>query len=194
MIGVVLPTRGMVFTETIQGIIDSFDDYKLYMSHNLPTPDSFNTLTNQAVDDGCDRIFITNDDVVVTPDIVDNLLTDSPVTFCEVPLTEEFSGYYTNHKGEVTMVGTSCLMVKREVFESLKRPYFRTDIRYVDIGGEEHEIKDPKAWGGEEAYFSRKVREAGYNFVHVPGRARHLRLLKLGKHHSNEGLHEIYEL
>lgn len=198
MTGVIIPTRGLVFTETIKGILDGFEgrEYKIYLSHNLPTPDSFNQLVNQALADGCELVFITNDDVVVSREIIDHLMeADKPIACCAVPLLPNFSGYYEKD-GEITLCGTSCLLVKREVFEHLDTPYFRTDIRYVTYGGEEHEVvaQQDNNFGGEEVYFCRQAQKKGYKIHLVPGMCRHLRLRKLGEHHSNHGLHEIYDL
>jgi len=198
VIAVVLPTRGTVFTETVIGLLKATEGYdtRFYLSHNLPTPDSFNALVEEAMKDGCDKFFITNDDVVVTKSIFKNLIeSKQPINCAAVNMTENFHGYYEKD-GEVDMCGTSCLMVDREVFEKMTRPYFRTDIRYITQGGEEKEVIDKKgkAWGGEEVYFSRQVRKLGYKINLVEGRARHLRLIKLGEKHSNNGCHIIEDL
>lgn len=197
-LGVIVPTRGLVFTETVIGLLEATEGItaKFYLSHNLPTPDSFNELTNRAMDEGMTHLLITNDDVVITPEILEAMIAlDEDVVTCPTPLTDTFSGYYEKN-GEITLTGTSCVLVRREVLEKIGRPYFRTDVRYIMLDDKEYEKNvDPQSgFGGEEAYFSRQVRKAGYKIRKVDMLTRHLRLVNLGEHHSNNGCHTIVDL
>jgi len=190
--GIVVPTRGLVFTETIIGLLDGFAgrDYKIYLSHNLPTPESFNSLIRRAIDDGNDYILITNDDVVLNKRIVDKLFDKcSDIAFCPCYIGD-FPGYYEKD-GEVTMIGTSAVLVSRKAMCEIGE--LRTDKTYVKIGGEEQILNKPYKFGGEEVSFSKKALELGYKLEKIDDVARHLRLVELGEHRSNNGLHRIEE-
>ena len=52
-IGIILPTRGFLFTEVLEGIEKNRKGYetKLFTSSNLPIPEAQNTLINQALAD-----------------------------------------------------------------------------------------------------------------------------------------------
>jgi hypothetical protein len=191
-VGVVVPTRGLIFTEAISGILSGFEgiDHHIYMSHDLPTPDSFNSLIKAALDDGCDYIYITNDDVVVNKTIIRKLFdAKADIAFCPTYI-KNFPGYYEKN-GEVSMIGTSCVLVKREAMEKIYP--LRTDKTYLTVGDEEMILDKPQEFGGEEVWFSRQALKYGYKMVKIDDKARHLRLITLGEHRSNHGCHEIGE-
>jgi hypothetical protein len=91
------------------------------------------------------------------------------------------------------MCGTACLLVRIDVFNKLKKPYFRTDITY-DFNTWKEVPGHGTAWGGEDAYFCKQIRDAGYKIELSDKRAKHLRLIKLGEKASNNGCHKIEEL
>jgi len=61
----------------------------------------------------------------------------------------------------VTAIGGSTLLVKREVFERIKRPWFKIVYKAIDEEGHAYDE-------GEDEYFSRIVREAGYKILVDP--------------------------
>ena len=62
---------------------------------------------------------------------------------------------------EATCVGGSTLLVKREVFEKLESPCFKIVYKEVDDSGKCYDE-------GEDEYFSRIVREAGFKIMVDP--------------------------
>ncbi len=66
-----------------------------------------------------------------------------------------------NEPQDVSVVGGSTLLVKREVFEKLEDPYFKITYRAVDDKGKCYDE-------GEDEYFSRTAREAGFKLVVDP--------------------------
>lgn len=62
---------------------------------------------------------------------------------------------------EASVVGGSTLLVKREVLEKLKPPYFKIVYREIDENGQCYDE-------GEDEYFSRIAREAGYKLMVDP--------------------------
>jgi len=187
-IGIVCPTRGLVFTETIIGLLDGFAgrDYKIYLSHNLPTPESFNSLISEALNDDCDYIFITNDDVVVTKGIVDKLFDKcSDIAFCPCYIGD-FPGYY-EEDGKVTLIGTSAVLISAKAMREIG------DLRTDKTLSKGEWLDIPKKFGGEEVWFSERAKELGYEMVKIDDRARHLQLVEMGEHYSNHGTHKICE-
>jgi hypothetical protein len=91
--------------------------------------------------------------------------------------------------------GLGCTLVKREVFEKLEYPYFRSDkalllndwpeIKWIEAG--------EQAYGGHDIYFGIKAREKGFKIIKVEGEARHLKLESLGRPEINKGLHAIVD-
>ena len=62
---------------------------------------------------------------------------------------------------DVTAIGGSTLLVKREVFEKIKRPWFKIVYKAIDDEGRCYDY-------GEDEYFSREVIKAGYNLTIDP--------------------------
>ncbi len=56
---------------------------------------------------------------------------------------------------DATAIGGSTLLIKREVFEKLERPWFKITYKAIDEEGHAYDE-------GEDEYFSRIVIEAGY--------------------------------
>lgn len=62
---------------------------------------------------------------------------------------------------DASAVGGGVLLVKREVFECLTRPYFKIVYKAMDVKGKCFDE-------GEDEYFSRIAREAGYKLIVDP--------------------------
>ncbi|KKM95867.1 hypothetical protein LCGC14_1183880 [marine sediment metagenome] len=62
---------------------------------------------------------------------------------------------------ETTAIGGSTLLVKREVFEKMERPWFKIVYKAIDEEGRAYDE-------GEDEYFSRLAREAGYKIMIDP--------------------------
>lgn len=65
------------------------------------------------------------------------------------------------HPVNVSTIGGSTVLVKREVFEAIEKPWFLMQYRAIDEKGMSFDY-------GEDEYFSRKVIAAGYDIVIDP--------------------------
>jgi hypothetical protein len=89
--------------------------------------------------------------------------------------------------------GTGCMLVSRNIFDQIDKPYFRSDRRY-DWQTQKWSKVDPhKVYGLHDMWFTYKCREAMYRIYQVKGECVHLGLTKLGKQNSNMGCHYIGE-
>ena len=195
MIGVVLPTRGLVFTETMIALFKELEgfDYKVYMSFDKVIPDGHNELARQALEDGADYVLFLEEDVVMPEGTIDKMLGKGDVVAMDYGVSSW--GCIATYQGENMWCGLGCTLVKREVFFALQYPYFRSDkslllndwpkITWIDAG--------EQAYGGHDIYFGMKVREKGFKIVKADGEARHLKLEALGTPEINHGLHKIVQ-
>jgi len=62
---------------------------------------------------------------------------------------------------EVIAIGGSTVLIKREVFEKMERPWFKIVYKAIDENGNAYDE-------GEDEYFSRMAREAGYKLMIDP--------------------------
>lgn len=199
MIAVVLPTRGLVFTEVEQALEDlrSKFDIKVYRSRDLPIPDGHNQLTQKALLDRPTHILFIEEDTVPTPDSLEKLLGLHADAAC---LDYGVSGWgcvTRNIEGKILWCGLGCTLVDVKVFDKLEYPYFRADkaLRLNDWTWRDlpKDYVKNKNYGGLDIWFFSKMREKGFTIQQAEGECKHLQLEKLGEKGINAGLHIIVQ-
>lgn len=195
-IGVILPTRGLVYTKVEQAIEElRSSEVKVYRSWNLPIPDGHNQLAKQALSDGCDWLFFIEEDTVPPPGALEKLVqADSDIACIDYGVSG-WACVTRNTKGEILWCGFGCTLVKRNVFEQMTYPYFRADmtLRLNDMTWQklpENYLKT-KQYGSLDIWFCDQARKLGFTITQVEGECEHLELVELGKRATNNGLHTI---
>lgn len=197
-IGIILPTRGLVFTRVEQAIESFRTDYDItvYRSCEMPIPDGHNSLTEKALIEGCDYIFFVEEDTVPPSGALGMLLQANSDIACIDYGVAGWSCVTKNSEGEVLWCGLGCTLVKREVFDRLEKPYFRVDkvLRENDwtwVQLPEQYIKT-KNYGTLDIWFCTQATKNGFRIVQVEGvEADHLELIRLGERGVNNGCHTI---
>jgi hypothetical protein len=197
MIGIVLPTRGLVFTRVEEAIEREKQNHqvRVYRSWDQPIPDGHNTLAKKALEDGCDYIWFIEEDTVPTTGALDRLLeADSPIACVDYGVAG-WGCVTHNSEGEILWCGLGCTLVKKEVLEALDYPYFRADkvLRLNDWTWQQlpESYIEKKNYGSLDIWFCTKAREKGFSITQVEGECEHLELKALGQRQRNNGLHEI---
>lgn len=199
MISVILPTRGIVFTEVEQSIEDNLKEYnhRVYRSFTLPIPESENYLVDKALEDHPTYLLFVEEDTVLPEHAFVNMVKANADIAC---IDYGVSGWscITRRKTttEILWCGLGCTLVRREVFDKLDKPFFRTDLalRLNDWETNEkdwQEVPKEKQYGGQDIYFCCKAREKGFSIVQVDGECKHLKLKSIGQAGINSGLHVI---
>lgn len=194
MIAVVMPTRGLIFTEVEKAleIERKTHELEVFRSSNLKIPDAFNELTEKAIfnEEKFTHIWYIEEDTVPTKDALKLLLAlDSDIGFIDYGV----SGYSCSARyaktDEILWCGVGCTLVKREVFDSLSRPWFRSDksFRLNDYKW----IDTPMKYGGHDIWFCCQARKNGFVIKQAEGECRHLKLDALGTPEVNDGKHTI---
>ncbi len=129
-----------------------------------------NTLVEQAAELGCEWLLFLDSDLLFPRDTIARLLAHGKdivgATYCKrVPPYEVLGRTLSGERleaasGLVEVAGlpTGCLLVRRSVFDALRRPYFRTPAHEDgDVEGMPAHIE------GEDYYFCRVAREAGFS-------------------------------
>lgn len=193
MIGVVLPSRGLIFAEVIESLLDNLHgyDYKIYQSIGLGIPDGHNRAAERAFNDGCTHVWFIEDDTVPPANALSKMLAQEGDI---VAIDYGVNGWscITRGKidGEIKWCGLGCTLVRRKVLEALERPYFRDDmqLRLNDMKW----IPAPKdRYGGQDIWFCCQAREKGFKIYQVQGECKHLKLDALGRPETNNGSHII---
>lgn len=196
-IGIILPTRGLVFTRVIQAIEEYRKDFeiKAYFSHNLPIPEGHNALTKQALEEGSDLIFYIEEDTVIPTGSLEKLVQANNDIACIDYGVSGWGCITRNTQGEILWCGLGCTLVKKQVFEKLSYPYFRADmsLRLNDMAWQKlpDEYIKTKQYGSLDIWFCYQARKAGFHITQAEGECEHLELIELGKRETNNGLHTI---
>jgi len=207
MIGLARPTRGLEFSESSDSIEknlrghDSIEE----RSWDLDIPDSFNEVTAKLLDQSSDLIWFVEEDVVVPPGILEKMLELINQGYDIVAVNyflKRQPGVVSEKRdddGNLLWVSLGCTLVKRAVFEGIAEPWFMTGYSVASCHTGSSCVK--RAWklvktnypyGGQDAYFCWKAKEAGFKMVTLEEiTADHLVLNKLGESDQNAGCHDI---
>lgn len=217
MIAICLPSRGLVYSKTMQSVIDGMQALnkvgvatKYFASHDLPIPDSHNYCVETALQDmAVDKIFIIEEDMYIFPDAFVALAT-AQVDIAALQYNDKngspFGIVHKNEVGEVIWTGLGAVTIKREVFEKLGVPYFKTHPRYgVKKKNNENgvfvsefyelESPEPYFYGGLDINFYTRARKLGYKITILPEyKAHHFALVQMGEEADNHGVHVIRQV
>lgn len=196
-LGVILATRGLVFTEVEMAIEENLRgfNYRVYRSFNLKIPDCQNVLAEQALKDRCtDLLFIEEDTVMPENGMSTLLLAEADIACIDYGVAGYSCITRSKTTDEILWCGLGCTLIKRHVFERMDMPYFKDDKLLLNFWPE---VRWQKAgwqeYGGQDIYFCVKAREYGFVIKQAEGECRHLKLDELGRREVNTGLHQISE-
>ena len=201
-VAVILPSRGLIFSETAQEILANLDGvaHKFFFSHGQPIPKCFEQPTNRALlDESITHLWFIEDDTVLPPYTLKRMIDQfANVVTCDYPITKDGRGsVFYNQAGNVVFCGTGCMLVKREVFDSLKAPYFTDKIRWTMLNyGEAVKLiasKNPNhdGYGLHDITFCIKLWKTGILIKVLDIKLGQRKLIELGKSGSNNGAHKI---
>jgi hypothetical protein len=197
-LGVILPSRGLVFAEVEQALSENLRGYNftIYRSWDLKIPECENVLVEKALRNGATHLLSIEEDTVIPPEGLSRLLMlDSDIACIDYGV----GGWSTITKDkttkEILWCALGCTLIKRAVFDAVEKPWFRDDkklllnfwpeIRWVAAGAQ--------AYGGQDIYFCMKAREKGFKIAQAMGECKHLQLEQLGIRERNNGLHSIIQ-
>lgn len=199
-VAIILPSRGLMFSRTAEEIHRNAQqiNHKFFFAHKLPIPACFEIPTAQALaDETITHLLFIEDDMVIPDGTFWGMLNeDKPVVTCDYPVTKDGKGaVFFDPEGNVVFTGTGCLLVRREVLESLPKPIWRVDIAYTPLNyGETVKFIAKKrtddGYGLHDVNFGIQLYKKGVP-VHVYCKLGQRKLRKLGKSGSNNGAHKI---
>lgn len=206
-VGIILPSRGLLFSQTADEILVNVKEFKqfggkckFFFSHRQPLPECFEKPTNRALlDEEVTHLWFVEEDMVLPPTILTEMVReDVNAITCDYPVTKDGRGsVFCDQGGQVVFCGTGCLLVKREVFDSLKSPYFTDKIRWnmLNYGDAVKMIasKNPKGegYGLHDITFCIKLWKTGVLIKVLPVKLGQRKLLGLGKAGTNDGANRI---
>ena len=194
-IAVILPSRGLIFSETADEILKNLQGipHKFFFSHGKPIPDCFEEPTLRALKDkSISHLWFVEDDMKLPPNTLSSLLLeDANAVTCDYPINKKGRGsVFRDQGGHVVFCGTGCLLVKRSVFDNLTKPYFRSDIKWTMLNyGEALKLvasqSEDEGYGLHDITFCIKLWNAGIVVKVSPVKLGQRKLINLGKAGSN---------
>lgn len=193
MIAILLPTRGLIFEQTIKSV-SNIPNSTLITVSGMPIPEAQNWLVTEALGaPDVTHLYFVEEDMEIPEGTLEKMLDLNKDVVCvDYPVNGGWSTIKRVDR-EIQHCGLGCTLVKREVFERLSEPWFRTD-KSVDAKTEE--IMDiPMKYGGHDIFFGIAVRKAGYKITQLEGvECGHLRCEQLVRREDNDNRYEIRRL
>lgn len=201
-IAVILPSRGLMFSQTAEELLEALRGvpHTIFFSHGQPIPDCFEKPLEQALHGSYSHVWFVEDDMILPPNILTTMVRlNKDVVVADYPVSKKGQGaILKNDEGRVLFSGTGCLLVKTEVFKKLRKPYFRTDIKWI---AQNHgkfvrltawPIKQ-RGYGLHDVNFGMKLWDAGIEMTDCGVTLGQRKLIKLGEAGTNDGAHQIEE-
>jgi len=134
-IGVILPSRGLLFTETLEELLRELAGrtYTIYWSHGNKLPACFNKPISRALRQPHSHILILEDDMVLPDGILQELLdADEDIISCDYPIVNAPSGTVLYDQDDnAIFTGTGFMLAKKSALDKMPRPIFRADIEWT---------------------------------------------------------------
>lgn len=202
-VAVILPSRGLIFSRTAEEVVNCVKEvpHKFFFSHRLPIPQCFEKPTHEAlVDKEITHLWFVEDDMRLPPATLQIMLKkDKAVVTYDYPVNNKGRGAVFEIDKQVIFTGTGCLLVKREVFDELESPYFRTDRKWnIKNFGDHFKMTAAKnsnleGYGLHDVNFCMELYKRNIPIHRLPRTLSQRKLIALGKQGTNDGAHQIEE-
>lgn len=202
VIGVILPSRGLLFSRTADEILRNLAPYrhKFFFAHKRPIPECFEEPVNRALlDESITHLWLVEEDMIIPENTLDHMIDMGvAVVTVDYPTTKNGKGAVFEVKKQVVFCGTGCTLIQREVFDELRAPYFTSDVVWnIKNYGDFIKLKGIKRGGVKDGYglhdvnFCMKLWGRKIPIHKLPYTIGQRRLINLGKAGSNDGAHNI---
>jgi hypothetical protein len=203
-IAVILPSRGLVFSKTVEEMLRELAPYnhKIFWSHGRPIPDCFEIPTREILkDNSFTHLLTVEEDMIIHKGALKDALAENrPAVAYDYPVTGATGGttlYDTQDKAFFT--GCGFLLIKMDIVRHMVFPIWRVDIEWNMIyKGHyyEFDIKEVSAlknYGQQDIAMGLRLYYNGYPIYPMPKTMGQRKLEKRGRGRTNRGFHQIVE-
>lgn len=200
-LAVVLPSRGLMYSETFEELLNELRDfrYEIFWAHERPIPDCFNEPTERALaDPEVYAVLFCEDDMIIPKGILKKMFAQNyPVVALDYPFKNDGDSTVLNDpNGYAYWTGTGFLLVARALLENFPKPVWRAGTSYdTMIKGDTllfwgRQLKKI-AYGLHDMHFGLVLYSQGIPIKMMSKTAGQRKLVELGKPGVNNGQHKI---
>jgi hypothetical protein len=203
-LAVVLPSRGLMFSETLEELLGELEDfnYQIYWAHEKSLPQCFNDPTEEALKDpDVFAVLFCEDDMIIPKGVLKRMFSANyPVVALDYPFRQNGDATTLHDPdGKAYWTGTGFLLVARQVLEQIPKPIWQTGRTFDPFIAEDTlhfwpRQLDKVYYGLHDLNFGLVLYSAGMPVLPLEETAGQRKLVKLGEAGSNNGAHEIAEL
>jgi len=200
-IGVIFPSRGLLFTETLKELLDELSGltHTIYWSHGNTLPECFNKPLKKALNGSHSHILIVEDDMVIKPGILKEMLDlKKDIVTCDYPVFETPSGTVLyDYQDRAIFTGTGFMLIKTEVLEKMPKPIFRSDIQWSFKNRFDKIVFTPEIVNPKTVYGQHDVTFGLYHYLNnepitiTKTKLAQRKLVNRGQSSNNKGADEI---
>lgn len=199
-IAVLIPSRGLVHSRTMQSILREIRHkkftYGIFFTNDLPIPESHNALTRKALDWLADYLWFVEEDILVPRHTLEKMIAlHKPIVAVDYPVGEKRYSCIAKKQGKILWCGLGCTLIDRGVFDKIGYPWFETNktARITSEDPFEYKLEDiPNKYGGHDILFGIKAREKGVEIAQLEGvTAGHIKPILMGDGRTNSGAHKF---
>lgn len=201
-LAVILPSRGLVFSETMEELLDNLRGltYEIYWSHGRPIPDCFEVPTQRALQDpSFTHLLVVEEDMVIPKGAVRKMLDSlHPVVAYDYPVGGSGTGcaLYTDHD-KAAFTGVGLYLIEMDIVRRMVFPIWRSDIAWnMKYDNGKMVLKGYKrergGYGQQDVALGLRLYSNGIQ-THIIGITAQRTVTKEGAPGSNTGFHEIIE-
>jgi hypothetical protein len=207
-LAVVLPSRGLVFSETIAEVIREVRalgrgwEWDLFWAHSRPIPECFNEPSREALAWGATHVWLVEEDMALPPGILRELMdAGKPIVAADYPIDDK--GHLCvnrDRSGNVRHSGTGCVFAEAEAYRA-SLPFTTEWCWVVNPGTDKWtRARIPPAmeatkYGMHDIEWGMRLLEKGQPIHIIDTVVTQRRVVREAAHHKNAlGWHEIVTL
>lgn len=190
-LAVCIPSRGLIHARTLESVMRELEgagNWRLFTTYDLPIPDCFNSLTEQAIEWGADLIWFVEEDMLLERGTLSALLrADAPLATVNYPVSPTGTPVVQNGT-----CGTGCTLIQTKVLKEIKTEegYFRSNVSYM-LPDWTPFTPQEQGYGQHDIDLCMRLKKAGYIITVVGRPAAQLRVVQYGQSGTNNGTHEV---
>lgn len=205
-IAVILPSRGMSFSQTMEELLRELDgySYKIFFSVGNSLPDCFNIPLDEALQEKrWTHILIVEDDMILPKGILKQMVEKRyPVVALDYPFKKNGdSTTLHDPSGTALYTGTGFMLIERWVVDAMPKPVFRTDIAWDMMITVENklicwsrDVSKAKTYGLHDVHFGITMWSNDMPIQVMNRTAGQRKLRAKGAEKTNSGADDIYTL